>query len=185
MYTKIVLEWGLCLLIGFAPLTACASQNEGEVNLDGPASEATSQIKEANLDGLTFEVTSQLGKDTDRDVEYLEFTAFVTNESMMSRELEYGGCALNVTAYPTAERTGEPVWNGERFSAIPYACGAALFLKTLEPGERWTAPFSERYNLTEIPLADGRYYFTVSIDLNWTETEAVPAGSAYLDAFMP
>ena len=182
MYTKIVLEWGLCLLIGFAPLTACASQNEGEVNLDGPASEATSQVEEANLDGLAFEATSQVAEDTVRDVEFLELTAFVTNESMMSKKLEYTYCALKVAAYPTAARTGKPVWDGERLSDAPTGCPMPLLLKTLEPGEHWTAPqFSERYDLDTIPLEDGHYYFTARASLNWTETEALPAGDVFLD----
>ena len=182
MYTKIILRRGLCLFFIFISLTACASRNEGEVNLDGPASEETSRVEEANLDGLAFEATSQIGKDTVRDVEFLEFTAFVTNESSAPKELEYSYCALKVAAYPTAARTGKSVWDGERFSDIPYECPVPLFLKTLESGERWTPPqFTERYDLNEIPLEDGHYYFTVRVSLNWTETEALPAGDIFLD----
>ena len=182
MYTKIVLRWGLCLLFIFISLTACASRDEGEANLDGLTFEATSQVEEANLNGLALEATSQVGEDTVRDIKYLELTAFVTNESIMSKELEYGACALKVNAYPTAERTGEPVWDGERLGDILYTCTLELLTKTLEPGERWTPlQFTERYDLDEIPLEDGHYYFTVRVSLNWTETEALPAGDVFLD----
>ena len=163
MYTKALFRWAwlFCLV----PFAACASQPE-----------------EGNLDGLAFEVTSRVGEDTVRDVAYLELTAFVTNESGASKELEYSYCALNVVAYPTAERTGEPVWDGERLSDIPYGCPVPLLLKTLEPGERWTpSQFTERYDLDKIPLADGRYYLTASVSLNWTETEPLNAGDVYLD----
>ena len=163
MYTKNLFKWAwLFCLILFA---ACAAQ-----------------IEEGGLDGLAFEVTSQVGEDTVRDVAYLELTAFITNESGTPKELEYGSCALSVNAYPTAGRTGEPVWDGERLSEIPYECTLELFTKTLEPGERWTPPeFTERYDLDEIPLADGRYYLTASVSLNWTETEPLSAGDVYLD----
>ena len=123
-----------------------------------------------------------MDEDTARDVEYLEFTAFVTNESGAPKELEYTYCALKVAAYPTAARTGKPVWDGERLSDAPTGCPMPLLLKTLEPGERWTPPeFTERYDLDEIPLEDGHFYFTVRVSLNWTETEALPAGDVFLD----
>ncbi len=143
------------VLFFMASLTACAAQAE------------------VDFSGLAFEVTSQITE------EHLEFSAFITNESIVPRDLEYSFCALNVTAYTSAERTGEPAWDGLR---AEHFCPEPLFVKTLAPGERWTDPLLlERYDLSDILLEDARYYFSVSLNLNGTFTASFPAGDAYLD----
>ena len=127
---------------------------------------------ENSLDGLAFEVDAQIIGD------YLELSAFIVNESATNRDIEFSFCALNVTAYSSDERT-TPVWDGiidER------SCAEPLFFKTLAPGERWTTPeFLERYEVAKVPLEEGGYLFTVSINLNGTETAAFSAGEVYLD----
>jgi hypothetical protein len=110
----------------------------------------------------------------------LETTVTARNEGRQPVQLEFGACALNVHAFRTPDRSGEPVWRSER-STHPFnrrggmslgrACPMYLAVRTLAPGDTLVAKeFVNRttmYELLADSLPDGTYHLTALLDLNW------------------
>jgi hypothetical protein len=132
------------------------------------------------LEGFAYRATTRVS-DTS-----LRVTASITNTTSQPVYLEYGDCALSLRAYPTAARTGEPVWRSE-FRApsgggYGYVCLAYLATATVaagatfQPGEfQLTVPLIE---ILGDSLPNERYYFSASLRLNFARTPEFTAGRA-------
>lgn len=90
----------------------------------------------------------------------------VTNRGTTPVLAAHGDCAVELRAWRTPARQGEPVW---RSSRVDHVCLDYLDQKTLAPGEAYSPdPFRVRFQVQRIlgdSLAPARYYFDAEVRL--------------------
>lgn len=145
----------------------------------------------SDTSNIDYEVKSNISEDSG----ILTFEVFATNNNEVSQTIGLGpgDCSIAIKAYTTPQRMGEPRWNGIPTSqyfinnlANPTTireCNEVLILKKIEPQERLLL-FTHRFNVNEIPLPDGRYFFSADLGKVMTLKEVsvltIPTGDAYI-----
>ncbi len=90
----------------------------------------------------------------------------VTNRGTTPVLVAHGDCAVELRAWRTPARQGEPVW---RSSRVDHVCLDYLDQKTLAPGESYSPdPFRVRFPVQRVlgdSLAAARYYFDAEVRL--------------------
>jgi len=150
-------------------------------------------VSHRNADLLASATTVLIGQDTSQS---LRITATLKNVGARPAYIEYGQCQLHILAYAAPDRSGSPKWATNVSRPLPYSrnatylpvCLTYLRATTIQPGDV-LAP--EEFSLSEPliemlgdALPDGRYYFSVDIELsNRPPIRGIPAGS--LDLALP
>lgn len=120
----------------------------------------------------------------------------ITNTGARRVELGFGGCALQVRAYRTPERTGTPAWRSElrtdpRNPRVGYGCPGSLGIFLVHPGaSRTFSGIGGRVPVYEIladSLPEGRYYLAAELEVidssrreHRADTLRLPAGDVDL-----
>ncbi|MDQ3309886.1 MAG: hypothetical protein M3497_07140 [Gemmatimonadota bacterium] len=136
-------------------------------------------------EGLAYRATTRLVPGTPDTLMTRVTAANITRRPI---HIEYGGCALQVRAYRSAARSGQPVWRSEGRQPVDgtssYTCPLYAASATIAPDESFSPrEFSLRVPVPEVladSLLNGRYHFSVSLHLNRIQTPAFPAGEAEL-----
>lgn len=142
----------------------------------------------ARVDSLPFEysATSRLipSPHLGPPGEAIQVDVSAANHGSGRVKVQYGDCAVELSAYREDGPAAEPVWRSSARSAWPggYVYGCALYLANavVEPG----AAFKPKEFTTAFPVAelladslpDGEYHFAARARLNWGWTREIPAG---------